>query len=98
MTSDLDDVIIIRTDSDLPRSLPDGVIPVKSEDGETVFSAKDGSGSLDPLLDAYRADGGKVFSSSVRGPTLEDVYMQAIGPGEEAPFDEDRFRNMMRRR
>lgn len=98
LTSGLDDVIIVRTDSGIPRSLPDGVAPVKSEDGETVFSAADGGDSLDAVLDAYRAEGGKVFSASVRGPTLEDVYMQAIGPGEETAFDEDRFRNMMRRR
>lgn len=98
LTSGLDDVVTVRTDSGIPGSIPDGVVLIEWENGEVVFSAKDGADSLDAVLDAYRSEGKKVFSSSVRGPTLEDVYMQAIGPGEESPFDENRFRNMMRRR
>ena len=56
----------------------------------------------DPLLPAilavYEKEGIKVFSSSVREPTLEDVYMLSVGPQEEGEFDYSQFRNMMRRR
>jgi ABC-2 type transport system ATP-binding protein len=98
LTRHMKTVVLVRTDGGLPTVMPEGVGAVKFEDGLAVFTADDGQGAVPALMQAYAKDGIKVFSTSVREPTLEDVYMLSVGPAEEGSFDASQFRNIMRRR
>ena len=98
LTSGMDSIITVRTEGGLPSIIPDNVSPVDFKDGVATFTSFDGSQSLPDLIKCYERDGIKVFSSSVREPTLEDVYMLSVGPQDEGSFDDKQFRNLMRRR
>ena len=98
LTSQLDSIITVRTDGGFPENVPDNVRKVNYGDGMAVFSSPDGPEALPDLVRCYEREGIGIFSSSVREPTLEDVYMQSVGPAEEGAFDYRQFRNMMRRR
>lgn len=96
------DVLLIRADGGAPSILPDGLtfIGEGDLDGEYIFAANHGSEVLPALLRTFETAGVKVFSSSIREPTLEDVYMQSCGVGTEdtGAFDDRQFRNLMVRR
>ena len=98
LTSGMDSIITVRTEGGFPSIIPDNVSPIDFKDGIATFTSFDGSQSLSDLIKCYERDGIKVFSSSVREPTLEDVYMLSVGPQDESSFDDAQFRNMMRRR
>ncbi len=98
LTSGMDSIITVRTDGGIPSTVPDSVSVVKYKDGVATFTSFTGSAALPALISCYEKEGIKVFSSSVREPTLEDVYMLSVGPQEESEFDYSQFRNMMRRR
>ena len=98
LTDGLDSVITVRTDGGFPSSIPDDAKGIRFENGEAVFTSPDGSRVLPSILSAYERDGIRVFSSSVREPTLEDVYMLSVGAEEENAFDTKNFENIMRRR
>ena len=98
LTSGMDSIITVRTDGGVPSIIPDNVSVVEYKDGIATFTSFDGPQSLPDLIGCYERDGIKVFSSSVREPTLEDVYMLSVGPQDDDSFDDKHFRNMMRRR
>lgn len=98
LTKDMDSIITVRTETGFPKNIPGDITPVKFEGGEATFTSPNGSVSLPDLLNEYSKEGIKVFSSSVREPTLEDVYMLSVGPTEEGSFNDKQFQNMMRRR
>ena len=98
LTSGMDSIITVRTDGGIPSNVPNGVNPFEFKDGVATFTSPDGPSSLPELMRCYEKEGIKVFSSSVREPTLEDVYMLSVGAQEEGAFDYNRFRNVMRRR
>ena len=98
LTSGMDSIITVRTDGGIPSTVPDSVSVVEYKDGVATFTSFTGSAALPALISCYEKEGIKVFSSSVREPTLEDVYMLSVGPQEEGEFDYSQFRNMMRRR
>ena len=98
LTSGMDSIITIRTDGGIPSTVPDTVKPFEFKDGVATFTSPDGPASLPGLMSCYEKEGIKVFSSSVREPTLEDVYMLSVGAQEDGSFDDKRFRNVMRRR
>lgn len=98
LTAGIASIITVRTDGGFPDSVPDGVEKVEFRDGIATFVSEDGPAALPELMGTYDKEGIKVFSSSVREPTLEDVYMLSVGPDEDMSFDYRRFRNMMRRR
>ena len=98
LTSGMDSIITVRTDGGIPSTVPDSVSVVEYKDGVATFTSFTGSAALPALISCYEKEGIKVFSSSVREPTLEDVYMLSVGPQEEGEFDYSHFRNMMRRR
>ena len=52
------------------------------------------------LTAAFESAGSHVIYSSIREPNLEDVYMQSCGDdrGDNIPFDDRQFRNLMTRR
>ncbi len=98
LTSGMDSIITVRTDGGIPSTVPDSVSVVEYKDGVATFTSFTGSAALPALISCYEKEGIKVFSSSVREPTLEDVYMLSVGPQEDGEFDYSQFRNMMRRR
>ena len=98
LTSVMDPIITIRTDGGVPSKIPDGISLVEFKDGVATFTTPEGAAALPSLISAYEKEGIKIFSSSVREPTLEDVYMQSVGPQNDDSFNDAQFRNMMRRR
>lgn len=98
LTADMDSIITVRTDGGVPSEIPKGITLVEFKDGIATFTSPEGASSLPGLIESYNKEGIKVFSSSVREPTLEDVYMQSVGPQKEDSFNDAQFRNMMRRR
>ena len=98
LTSGMDSIITVRTDGGIPTKVPEEVTAVEYKDGIATFTSPEGPSSLPGLISCYDKENIKVFSSSVREPTLEDVYMLSVGPLEEGKFDDAQFRNMMRRR
>lgn len=98
LTAGMDSIITIRTEGGFPSKIPDSVKQIEFKDGLALFTSPDGSASLPELVRCYEAEGIKIFSSSVREPTLEDIYMLSVGQEEEGAFDATQFRNMMRRR
>ncbi len=63
------------------------------------FMAENGSEALPLLSEALSRQGLKVHSLSVREPSLDDVFLQNVGTGEEqGSFDDHKFRNLLRRR
>ena len=98
LTSGMDSMITVRTDGGIPGSIPDDVTAIEFKDGVATFTSPNGASALPELMGSYEKEGIKVFSSSVREPTLEDVYMLSVGHHEEDSFDETQFRNLMRRR
>lgn len=98
LTKGMESIITVRTDGGFPSFIPENVTKVQFEDGQATFTAGNGSEYLPQIIKAYEKDGIKVFSSSVREPTLEDVYMLSVDPGEETAFDQKNFENLMRRR
>ncbi|MGN1045026.1 MAG: ATP-binding cassette domain-containing protein [Candidatus Methanomethylophilaceae archaeon] len=101
LTSSMKAVITVRTDVHLPISeLPDGIEMVRDENGEIMVTADDGSEALPRMLELLSGLSIKVYSSTVREPTLEDVYLQSVGrtnPDNDT-FNQKQFENMMRRR
>ena len=101
LTSQMKSVITIRTDAHSPlKELPDGVALVRDENGEIMVTSDNGSESLPAMLALLNREGVKVYSSTVREPTLEDVYLQSVGRmnSDADSFDHKQFENMMRRR
>lgn len=101
LTSRMKSVITIRASAHPPlKGLPDGVQLVRDENGEIMVTSDDGPGSLPSILAHLHDEGIKVYSSTVREPTLEDVYLQSVGKtnNDSDSFNQKQFENMMRRR
>lgn len=98
LTSKMNSIVTVRTEGGFPQNVPDNVTPIKFEGGEAIFTADRGSYVLPDIIRAYEKENIKIYSSSVREPTLEDVYMLSVGPADEGSFNERQFRNMMQRR
>ena len=73
---------------------------VRDENGEIMVAADDGSEALPRMLKLLSELSVKVYSSTVREPTLEDVYLQSVGKTnpDNDTFNQKQFENMMRRR
>lgn len=97
LTSGMESIITVRTEGGFPSTVPDGVTKVRFENGEATFTADRGAEYLPEIIRRYERDGIKVFSSSVREPTLEDVYMLSVGKVDESRFNDRQFRNVMER-
>lgn len=94
------EIITVKSDGNLPQSLPEGVTFIETNESGFIFSADKGSNVLPELTAAFEAEKSHVIYSSVREPNLEDVYMQSCGDdrGDNIPFDDRQFRNLMTRR
>ncbi len=78
--------------------VPGVALLTQSGDGAT-FTAENGKEALPLLLNALARNGTNVRSVSLREPTLDDVFLHAVGtPDDSGAFDYQRFRTMLRRR
>jgi ABC-2 type transport system ATP-binding protein len=99
LTASVKSVISIGVEGPVPQSILDKIELIKNENGEAIFLSEDFI-DLNDILSAYNKEGIKVYSSSIRKPTLEDIYLLSIDKGSEdlGSFNRGQFNNMMRRR
>lgn len=77
----------------------DGIAFVGRNGDVVSFTAENGREALPLLADALGKSGYVVRSMSLREPTLDDVFLQAVGRQEEPQgFEYNKFRLMLRRR
>jgi len=93
------DVITIMVEGDCPSLPVDGIEFIGRTGDEISFSAENGREILPVLADALTRAGVRVRAMSMREPTLDDVFLQAVGSQEEPHgFEYNKFRIMLRRR
>ena len=93
------DVITAKISGTVSIPAIKGVCLVGQTDDEISFTAENGREALPLITQALAAGGAKVRSLSLREPTLDDVFLHAVGSQEEPRnFDDHRFRTMLRRR
>ena len=77
----------------------DGVVLVGRNGDEVSFTAENGKEALPAIADALTRSGCTARTMSLREPTLDDVFLQAVGQQEEPHgFEDGKFRIMLRRR
>ncbi|MDD1685796.1 ATP-binding cassette domain-containing protein [Methanoregula sp.] len=93
------DVITVKIDGSFVPPEVDGVVFVGSNGDEVSFTAENGREALPALADALGKSGCLVRAMSLREPTLDDVFLHAVGQQEEPQgFEYNKFRIMLRRR
>jgi len=93
------DVITVRVDGPCTPPAIDGLVFVGRKDDEISFTAENGSEALPVLAGSLAQSNVPVRSMSLREPTLDDVFLQAVGQQEDPHgFDDGKFRIMLRRR
>lgn len=93
------DVITARIEGTLTPPSIEGIVFVGQSGDEVSFTAENGREALPLLADALGKSGSIVRSLSLREPTLDDVFLQAVGQQEEPHgFEDGKFRIMLRRR
>ncbi|MCA1916497.1 ATP-binding cassette domain-containing protein [Methanospirillum hungatei] len=76
-----------------------GVKFAHQEEDTLIFHCENGAAALPLVKDALSDAGNQVLSMSVRQPSLDDVFLHLVGPGEDkSPFKSSTFRNMMGKR
>ena len=79
-------------------SLP-GIRFAGREGDDLLFHTQDGAQALPVIKDELTSLGMKVTAMSVRSPSLDDVFLHLVGPGEDtSPFKLSSFRNMTGKR
>ena len=93
------DVITAKVSGTFVAQPIEGVRFVGQSGDEITFTAENGKEAL-PLVTTVLSDSGiRVHSLSLREPTLDDVFIDAVGtPDESRTFNEHQFRSMLRRR
>lgn len=84
-----------------PAGIPalDGIRLVGQVDDEISFTAENGREALPLLARAFAGQGTVVHALALREPTLDDVFLHAVGKQDEPRhFDDHQFRTMLRRR
>lgn len=77
----------------------EGIHLLGLKDGEVSFAAENGREALPRIAQALTGPGMNVHSLSLREPTLDDVFLHAVGSYEEpGHFNDQQFRTMLRRR
>lgn len=93
------DVITARIEGSMTPPSIDGIFFVGQNGDEVSFTAENGREALPLLADSLGKSGCIVRSLSLREPTLDDVFLQAVGQQEEPHgFEDGKFRIMLRRR
>lgn len=77
----------------------EGIRLLGLKDDEVSFAADNGKEALPLIAQALTGPGMKIHSLSLREPTLDDVFLHAVGSQEEPRhFNDQQFRTMLRRR
>lgn len=93
------DVITARVQGQVTLPEIEGVRLVGRSGDEISFTADNGREALPLIAQALSANGAKVRTLSLREPTLDDVFLHAVGNQEEPrSFNDQQFRIMLRRR
>lgn len=93
------DVITVDVDGDYSPAAIEGVAFVGRSGDALSFTAENGREALPLLADTLTKAGVTVRAMSLREPTLDDVFLQAVGQQEEPHgFEDGKFRIMLRRR
>lgn len=93
------DVIMVVAEGQCQPPVPEGVVFVGRTGDELSYTAENGREALPLLADAFARAGTACHAMSLREPTLDDVFLQAVGQQEEPQgFEDGKFRIMLRRR
>jgi ABC-2 type transport system ATP-binding protein len=93
------DVITIQVDGKYTPQEIEGVAYIGQTGDEISFTAENGREALPHLCEALAKGGVLVRAMSMREPTLDDVFLQAVGHQDEPHgFEDAKFRIMLRRR
>ncbi len=93
------DVITVRVSGTPAPVAIDGVQCVGQQNGEITFTADNGREAMPLVARALESQEVTVTSLSMREPTLDDVFLHAVGTADEpGHFDYQQFRTMLRRR
>jgi ABC-2 type transport system ATP-binding protein len=93
------DVIIASVSGEFRAFEMEGVRLLGVEEHELKFMAENGNEALPLISRELMRQGLEVHSVSVRGSTLEDVFLKKVASREEsAAFDGTKYRLMLRRR
>jgi ABC-2 type transport system ATP-binding protein len=93
------DVITAKVSGPVVIPALDGICLVRQAGDEISFTAENGREALPLLAHALSAQGAVVHSLALREPTLDDVFLHAVGNQDEPRhFDDHQFRTMLRRR
>jgi len=92
-------IISIKTDGGPPSSIPEEAELLNAEGDEVIFSAENGHDALLKIIHNYDRDNIKIYSATLREPSLEDVYLISVDSEaeESGRFNRMQFRNIMRR-
>jgi ABC-2 type transport system ATP-binding protein len=95
----MNDVITARVSGTYTPHEMDGIRFVGQKDDEITFTAESGKEALPTITRELSAKGLKVHSLSLREPTLDDVFIDAVGTTDEVrSFNDHQFRSLLRRR
>jgi len=93
------DVITARISGPLNIPAIDGIRLVGQVEDELSFAAENGKEALPILARAFADHGAVIHSLSLREPSLDDVFLHAVGNQDEPrSFNDQQFRTMLRRR
>jgi ABC-2 type transport system ATP-binding protein len=93
------DVITAKISGTFSGKPIEGVRLVGQKDGEVTFTVENGREALPLIAKVLSDEGLKTHSLSLREPTLDDVFIDAVGSHEEPRhFNDHQFRIMLHRR
>jgi ABC-2 type transport system ATP-binding protein len=93
------DVITAKVSGTVHLPALEGIRLVGQMGDEISFTAENGREALPLIAQAFAAGGAVVHSLSLREPTLDDVFLHAVGKQDEPRhFNDHQFRTMLRRR
>jgi ABC-2 type transport system ATP-binding protein len=93
------DIITVKVSGITSIPAIEGISYVGQADDEISFTAENGKEALPLIAQALAAAGATVRTLSLREPTLDDVFLHAVGNQEEPRhFNDHQFRTMLRRR
>lgn len=93
------DVITVKVHGSYTPTPIEGVAYVGRSGDEVSFTAENGREALPLLFGALARSSVGVRAMSLREPTLDDVFLQAVGYQDEPHgFEDAKFRTMLRRR